>query len=259
MPTAVAAPDHQVEAPVRTVPGPVQVDPVPGLPAQPPQLVRVGRAVHGFCSGRGSCGGRGFPGGQAAHDVEVRAQPGVGHVADRQQIGAVLGQPGAQGRYRQLLRRPVQPLAGPGGLGRPADGAGRVGSVDGQQHVVAEAGHLVAVAAPLRQYPHAGDLRQAGGQRGEQARIDDQFLVVGDRAADPLQHLLRRQFRCGPRRLYRCVKALQQRQAAHVPDEEHAARRDPRDRGVQGAQQVLLVGEVLHDRVEHDDVEPSVG
>ena len=115
----------------------------------------------------------------------------------------------------------------------------RLRPADVEDHVVAETGQLVGVAAALEQHLDPADRRQPARQGQEEAGIDDQLLLVRDAAPHPPRQLGRRQRARGAVELHRGVERLEQRQAAHVADEDRAAGGHRRDRAFQHLHQVV--------------------
>ena len=98
------------------------------------------------------------------------------------------------------------------------------------------------------------DPGQVRGPLDEQRRVEHQFLVLVDRAAHTLAQFHRRDItRLG--QLHRGVERLQQGEATQVAQEHDAPRRDAGERQRQHAPEIVRVGEVLHDRVEHHEIE----
>src|SRR6185369_14550808 len=113
---------------------------------------------------------------------------------------------------------------------------------------------LVVRAAALEQHLDTADAFKLLADGTKEFRIEDKlFLLFGTCA-----HALLQLFGSGRGRsleeLERRVKLSQETLAAHVADEDEAARRDPSSRALEHAQQVVAARELLCDVVDDDGV-----
>ncbi len=125
-----------------------------------------------------------------------------------------------------------------------------------QHRVVAEAGHLVGVAAPA---PEHLDTPEALAGAREEARVDHQLFLGGHRAerSRAKQGLARPLV--GAVALHRLVEGRQLRQAAHVAEEEVAAVGGDPAPVLDERAEIARAGEVHEHAVDQHQVELVVG
>ncbi|CAB3635992.1 hypothetical protein LMG26696_01645 [Achromobacter pulmonis] len=169
-------------------------------------------------------------------------QPAVGNVGDGQRLAA-LGQ-----ALRQ--RRQVEPVAVPvertRGLRLGAAGGGRAKM---QDDVEAETRHLVDVGAIAQQDLDARNPRIYRRQAGEELRRQHQFALRAQAALRAPAQFVRRQAAQALEIGDVGVERLQQRQVAHVAN-ENAAVGHGLGGPVQHGQQIVRAGEILRHRVD---------
>ena len=134
---------------------------------------------------------------------------------------------------------------------RRGQGSGGSGGAD-QRHVIAEARQLVVVAAVLG--GEAGDA-EVGGEGGEEPRIDHQFLVAGEAAADAVAEGGGGHVGVGAVQFDAGRQRGKPGEAADVAEEDEAVGREEAGEGRQHFGEILAPREILDDRIEDDGVE----
>ncbi len=157
--------------------------------------------------------------------------PSVGDGGDPDSVAPPVRKEPAQRRQGHPPRRPVEPISHRHGVD--------IGTYV-EERVVAEPAELVVVGGPLEQHLHRGDAGQLLAQAGEERRVEQQFLLLGQPAPAP-----------GDGR----TKRAQQGQASHVAQHHCAAVAHPGHGLGEHRAEVVHPGEGLHHRVEDDDVE----
>jgi hypothetical protein len=104
---------------------------------------------------------------------------------------------------------------------------------------------------PLRPDRDTAQARQMLHQGVEETRRDRQFLFARELRLDTPAEFGPRDLRLRLVPLYGAVVAAQQRQAAHVADEDGAAGDTPVHGLGQNREKIVDAGKILHDRIEH--------
>ncbi len=128
-----------------------------------------------------------------------------------------------------------------------------------QDDFVAVSGQFVVQGAPLEADVDGADEGGVGREAGEEARIDQEFVLRQHRMVHGGAQSGGVRPRAASGEARRGVQRVQRAQAAHVPDHHAPSRGEEPDGLLQDASQIGGVREVLHHRVEDDRVEPVPG
>src|ERR1700678_1482938 len=120
-----------------------------------------------------------------------------------------------------------------------------------QHHIVAEERELDVRTSALELNLDVAEARVAAAQGGEKFRIDQQFALLANAGLHALTELRASQRIRRLKQLHGSVEDLKQREATQVTDEYRAARLHGLDGCVEHGHEVIEIGKVLGNRVQH--------